>query len=433
MTGNGKTIYIIVAVLTLLLPPAGLLSQNPSWMYWDPWNAPIPSRIINDIAIDDLGLKWIGTEPVCGGGICTDGGLAVFDGTDWTVYDSLNSSLNSNFISTIAIDTEGLVWVGTAQGEVSSFDGTSWLAHPFPTTVNVPVTAIDIDLYGQVWAGTGGDGLYLFDGDGWAHFHQGNSPLTNYLSSVAAGPDNTVWAGGNADKLFKYTGSWSVIPLPEEMIFTSAIAADQENRIWVGSDGQLCNYYAGIWTVCDEGMTGIPDSALGYVFDIAFDNNGNTWIGHSMGLIKFNGSEWSSFGPANSGLRSEHILSLAADEPGNLWIGTADTGLIAYHEGGVVRLSEGQDPRGNERAILLPPYPNPSESKVNIRLSLTENCRVYLYIADMVGRTVAVLMDGTLDKGAHEFIWNGGGRTGIYLVGMSTGQHFLSRKIVLRH
>jgi ligand-binding sensor domain-containing protein len=51
------------------------------------------------IAIDEQGNKWIGT---------VNGGLAKFDGVNWTVYNTSNSGLPSNLVPwAIAIDGQG--------------------------------------------------------------------------------------------------------------------------------------------------------------------------------------------------------------------------------------------------------------------------------------------------------------------------------------
>ncbi len=55
--------------------------------------------------------------------------LVKFDGTNWTVYNTSNSPLSSNWVGTIAVDHSGKIWVGTSSyaphlGELASFDGT---------------------------------------------------------------------------------------------------------------------------------------------------------------------------------------------------------------------------------------------------------------------------------------------------------------------
>ena len=59
---------------------------------------------VHSIAIDGSGNKWIGTF---------GGGLAKFDGTNWTVYNTSNSGLPDNDVSSLAIDGSGNKWIGT--------------------------------------------------------------------------------------------------------------------------------------------------------------------------------------------------------------------------------------------------------------------------------------------------------------------------------
>ena len=63
-------------------------------------------RIImfSSLAIDGSGNKWIGTD---------GGGLAKYDGTNWTVYNTSNSGLPDNRVHSIAIDGSGNKWIGT--------------------------------------------------------------------------------------------------------------------------------------------------------------------------------------------------------------------------------------------------------------------------------------------------------------------------------
>ena len=426
---------IILSGLLLILSAFSGFSQNPSWMYWDPWNAPIPSRLISALAIDENDIKWIGTEPVCGGGICTDGGLAAFDGINWIVYDTSNSTLNSNFITALSIDINNIIWAGTGHGEVSSFDGTNWEAHPFPSKDNPIITSIATDLYAYIWVTTEGNGLFMFDGIDWDTYHSGNSILLDYLNCVEVGPDNAVWVGGAGNMLFKYTGTeWIEVSLPDGIYFASTIAIDHENRIWTGSDGIFCMYFAGAWTVFDETITGIPDSTIGYVFDITFDISGNTWIGHSKGLIRYDGSEWTTFLPSNSGLLSKEILSLAADDLGNLWIGTADTGLIAYQEGGVVGMKDLLPPKQSITGTKV--FPNPFTSSVTIEYTVEQAGRVLLQVYDMQGRVICILEDGLKSSGTHSVVWDGKNKNGkplspgVYLLQHISGEEKLSWQLI---
>ena len=68
--------------------------DGTNWTVYDTTNSPLPQDVIGSIAIDTCGIKWIGTMGE---------GLAKFDGTNWTVYDTINSPLPSNYVMSIAI------------------------------------------------------------------------------------------------------------------------------------------------------------------------------------------------------------------------------------------------------------------------------------------------------------------------------------------
>jgi len=67
-----------------------------------PVNSGIPT-----IAIDYSGNKWFGT---------VFGGIAKFDGLNWTVYNTSNSALCDNAIYSVTIDYYGNKWIGTYNG-----------------------------------------------------------------------------------------------------------------------------------------------------------------------------------------------------------------------------------------------------------------------------------------------------------------------------
>jgi len=73
-------------------------------IFYDKTNSGLPSNYVKAIAIDNMGVKWIGTK---------DGGLAKFDGVNWTVYYTSNSGLPTNDVQEITTDNEGNIWIGT--------------------------------------------------------------------------------------------------------------------------------------------------------------------------------------------------------------------------------------------------------------------------------------------------------------------------------
>jgi len=115
---------------------------------YDKWNSNLPNKYISAIAIDRQGNKWIGTA----------GGLAKFDGVNWTVFNTSNSNLPYNDVWAIAIDGQGNKWIGTRWGGLAKFDGVNWTVFNTSNS-NLPndiVYSIVIDEQGNKWIGTAG-------------------------------------------------------------------------------------------------------------------------------------------------------------------------------------------------------------------------------------------------------------------------------------
>jgi ligand-binding sensor domain-containing protein len=167
------------------------------WRVYKTSNSGLPSDTVRSIAIDGNGKKWIGTPR----------GVAVFDGVSWTVYDTSNSGLPSNDVYAIAIDREGNKWIGTRTfrrgffyfgGGLAKFDGVNWTVYntsnsglPFD---NVSVIMIDKD--GNKWIGTDGGGLVKFDGGNWIVYNESNSGLPdNWVLTISIDKEGNKWVG----------------------------------------------------------------------------------------------------------------------------------------------------------------------------------------------------------------------------------------------
>ncbi len=102
------------------------------------------------------------------------------------------------------------------------------------------------------------------------------------------------------------------------------------------------------------------------------------------------------------------------------------------------------------RLVLLPPgveetesfipedislhqnYPNPFNPKTIISFTLPESMPVKLSIFNVVGQPVAVLSEGTLSEGDHEFEWDATGLpSGMYIYQLEVGTKVMTRKMTL--
>ncbi len=77
-------------------------------------------------------------------------------------------------------------------------------------------------------------------------------------------------------------------------------------------------------------------------------------------------------------------------------------------------------------------YPNPFNPVTVIRYELPQNSQVRLEVFDMLGRRVAVLVDGLIEAGTHEIPFDASNlASGVYLYRLTAGQVVQTRQMVL--
>jgi len=85
--------------------------DGENWTVYNTGNSGLPHNGVHALALDAQGNKWIGTQ----------GGLAQFDGVKWTVYNMANSELPNNWVWSLAIDAQGNKWIGTDGGGLAAY------------------------------------------------------------------------------------------------------------------------------------------------------------------------------------------------------------------------------------------------------------------------------------------------------------------------
>ena len=85
-----------------------------------------------------------------------------------------------------------------------------------------------------------------------------------------------------------------------------------------------------------------------------------------------------------------------------------------------------------EEFSLLQNYPNPFNPVTKIQYNLPEAAQVRLTIYDIMGREIAVPVNGRVEKGLHEFALDGTSMTsGVYIYQLETQGFSFSRKMIL--
>jgi ligand-binding sensor domain-containing protein len=460
-----------------------------NWIVYKIWNSGLPSNYVFAIAIDGGGNKWIGTIPYWNGSTYVGGGLSRFDGVNWTVYNTSNSGLPDNWVTTIAIDIQGNKWIGTYGGGLAKFDGVRWTVYNTSNS-GLPdddVNAIAIDGRGNKWIGTHGGGLAKFDGVNWTVYNTSNSGLpSNNVRAIAVDGQGNKWIGTESywngstyvgGGLAKFDGvNWTVYNtsnsgLPNNDV--TAIAIDGQGNKWIGTGRGLAKFDGVNWTVYNTSNSGLPDNSVWAIaidgqgnkwigtwfgglakFDgvnwtvynksnfglpnndvraIAIDVQGNKWIGTLEGLAKFDGVNWTVYNKSNSGLPSNYVFAIAIDRQGNKWIGTGG-GLAVYREGGVILPVEEKE-KSNEiptKFSLYQNYPNPFNPTTTIEFDIPERTNVKLIIYNILGRKVETLIDKELEPGKYKLNFTATNLpSGVYFYTLKTTKSIQTKKMLL--
>jgi len=107
----------------------------------------------------------------------------------------ISVAYNPNYIVSMVVDAEGIVWAGTWGGGLSRFDGKNW--KHYTVTDGLPgnhVFMLHIDRKGQMWIGTN-EGLARRDGDKFKVLTTADGLFSNTVFSMATGEDGNLWVG----------------------------------------------------------------------------------------------------------------------------------------------------------------------------------------------------------------------------------------------
>ena len=107
----------------------------------------------------------------------------------------IDTAYNPNYIVSLAVDGDGVVWAGTWGGGLSRFDGKAW--KHYTVKDGLPgnhVFMLHVDPKGRLWIGTN-DGLARKDGDTFVVLKTQDGLFSNTVFSMATGSDGSLWVG----------------------------------------------------------------------------------------------------------------------------------------------------------------------------------------------------------------------------------------------
>lgn len=264
------------------------------------------TNLVTDIVQDNNGLIWVATDH---GGVNLISKKNNF-GSSYLVNDLKNPrSLSQNSVRTMYKDDNGIIWLGTYKQGVNYLNSNIVLfplyRHQESNVKSLPYDDVNKfveDKSGHLWIGTNGGGLIFFD------------RKQNTFKQFLHDPNN------------KNSLSNNVIV---------SLWMDHEDVLWIGTyfgglnsfDGKKFTHYRH----SDSDSLSLSNDNIWEIFE---DRQNNLWIGTLGGGVdrfdrKTNRFEHTQYNGTQNPLPSNYISAIMQDKEGNLWVGTSG-GLTVF-------------------------------------------------------------------------------------------------------
>lgn len=277
-----------------------------------------------DLLTDSEGNVWMASDGQ---------GIFRFSGTRFTGLDE-TMGLPSAQVMAIAADRENDLFLGTYDAGLYTYKDSKVTTLPFPSNPVPSITALCYTHNSRLWIGTRGRGLWSYE-DGI--FRQYEAPERNFPSNVIQSlyedPSKRLWIGfSNGAMVYEHDSFKTVVTKNTSVVSFLSL---EDNKVLMATEEGLLLYNAG--NVTDFKTNSIADSSSVNCFIL---QGQNLWMGSSdNGVICYNMATGKAFIINKaSGLRSDFIYNIIADNDGNIWVGTG----FGIHE---IKMNEHNEPQ----------------------------------------------------------------------------------------
>jgi len=307
-------LVFFIAFLLLVSPPfpQTVRAQNgPQWRHLTTDDG-LAANEVWAIMQDREGALWFGTY---GGGVCR------FDGR-WQTFNRENTAggLASNWVRAIWQADDGSFWFGTSQG-LSHYDGHKWETFSKGSgLLGEDVRTVLQTDDGTLWAGTNG-GLARYDGQTWQNLTTEDGLAGNDVTALWQDRNGYLWVGSDGGlNRCDLQGQFRCLTIENLAgVKVNALLEDWQGRLWVASTKGVSYYDGQEWrelTTAD----GLPTME---VRSLAQDDRGLIWMGtDGEGIASYDGQTFVTTLTTADGLPADYVRSIIQDRDGALWFGT---------------------------------------------------------------------------------------------------------------
>lgn len=281
---------------------------------------------VYSIIQDSQGYLWIGTAD----------GLSKYNGFTFKTF-TIPDSLADNFI-TSAIDDGSCLWFGHRNGRITWFDGKKFKPVDYNGRQLSSITHFAKSPDGRIWVSTLADGLFRLE-RGEIRFESNIFPDHRSIHSFAFINDNELLIGSGSGLLHGKPGKTPGTDVLQIIDNIPVSKIPVIKKVRNGSGFYIVTEDEGIYTLKKDNILFAvkkieTDDAFNFTDVQSFceDNQANLWIGSFRnGMIKLlpgpDGEKTTVFFNKSSGFVTDNVKTVYEDLEGNIWSGNYGEGL----------------------------------------------------------------------------------------------------------